>query len=374
MIDGVVQVVNEELGNFALLIGTTKAFLEPETDFFLYDFFNLEDFTLDKDLKHELPEILILDESIKEEFLIIDCSDVKTERIVEEFDLIHGDCTGGAVHVLDSVEHEEVEFGAVGVEGDGRGFRMGFFVQVGEDFEYFLKVVDEEVVFDGYFKVGDELFEEVGVELGDLFVDKVEEEPGEEDVEVEFFFVFDKGVSVLDIFGEFVKKPEGFIKIKVLQEVKSLSAELIIPEEGDDLVIKVLAYTGHNILACFIDHAYQFKSAVVDAVHVVRQVVELFWNFPLATVKRELVAGQVQFASDLALYVYEWLAYAYLQLYRFACCLDVHCYRLFLSPLSLLHLLRQLDSLLYVHQQFRYQNQNSLCQVERTVLLPLAHQ
>lgn len=153
MVDGVVQFVDKELSNFALLIGAAKAFLEPETYFFLYNFFNLEDLTLDKDLKHELPEMLILDESIKEEFLIIDCSDVKTERIVEEFDLIHGDCTGGAVHVLYSVEHEEVEFRAVGVQGDGRGFLIGFFVEVGEDFEYFLKVVDEEVVFDGNFEV-----------------------------------------------------------------------------------------------------------------------------------------------------------------------------------------------------------------------------
>jgi hypothetical protein len=41
LVDGVVQVINEELGNFALLIGAAKAFLEPETDFFLNDFFNL---------------------------------------------------------------------------------------------------------------------------------------------------------------------------------------------------------------------------------------------------------------------------------------------------------------------------------------------
>ena len=78
------------------------------------------------------------------------------------------------------------------VEGDGRWSWMSFFVEFGEDFEYFLKVVDKEMVFDGYFEVGDEFLEEVCVELGDLFVDKVEEEPGEEDVEVEFFFVFDK--------------------------------------------------------------------------------------------------------------------------------------------------------------------------------------
>ena len=147
-------------------------------------------------------------------------------------------------------------------------------------------------------------------------------------------------MSVLNIFGELVKKFEGLIKIKILQEVKGLSAELIIPQERDDLVIKVLAYTGHNVLASFIDHAYQLKSAVIDAVHIVRQVVELFWNFPLATVKSELVSGHVQLARDLALYVYEWLAYAYLQLHRFARCLDVNCYRLFLSSLPFLQLLR----------------------------------
>jgi hypothetical protein len=224
----------------------------------------------------------------------------------------------------------------VSVEGDGRGFWMVFFVEIGEYFEYFLKVVNKEVVFDGYFKVGDEFFKKISVELGDLFVDKVEEEPGEEDMKVQFFFVLNKRMPVLNIFSEFIKKFERLIKIKILQEVKSLSAELIIPQEGDDLVIKMLADTGHNILASFIDHAYQLKSAVVDVVHVVRQVVELFWNFPLPTVKCELVSGHVQFACDLALYVYEWLAYAYLQLHCFACCLHVHCYCLFLSPLALL--------------------------------------
>jgi hypothetical protein len=78
LVDGVVQVIDKELGNFALLIGAAKAFLEPKTDFFLNNFFNLQYLTLDKDLKHELPEMLIFDESVKEEFLIIDCRDVKT--------------------------------------------------------------------------------------------------------------------------------------------------------------------------------------------------------------------------------------------------------------------------------------------------------
>jgi hypothetical protein len=119
----------------------------------------------------------------------------------------------------------------VGVKGDGRGFWMGFFVQIGEDFEYFLKVVNEEVGFDGYFKVGDEFFKEVSVELGDLFVDKVEEEPGEEDMKVQFFFILDKRMPVLNIFSEFIKKFERLIKIKILQEVKSLSAELIISQK-----------------------------------------------------------------------------------------------------------------------------------------------
>ena len=50
-----------------------------------------------------------------------------------------------------------------------------------------------------------DFLEEVGVELGDLFVDEVEEQPCEEYVEVEFFFILEQGVLVLNIFSQVIK-------------------------------------------------------------------------------------------------------------------------------------------------------------------------
>ena len=61
LINSIVEFIDEKLSHFSLFICATKAFFQPGTDSLLDNSLDLQYFTLDKDLKHELSKILVLD-------------------------------------------------------------------------------------------------------------------------------------------------------------------------------------------------------------------------------------------------------------------------------------------------------------------------
>lgn len=100
-VDFIIKLVDEELTYFPFLINATKTFFEPWDHFSLHGSFYLQNITLDKDFEHQLPEVLILDKRVKENFCVFKSGHVEHKSRIEESQLMAWYLLGISVKILD---------------------------------------------------------------------------------------------------------------------------------------------------------------------------------------------------------------------------------------------------------------------------------
>lgn len=133
-------------------------------------------------------------------------------------------------------------------------------------------------------------------------------------MEIEFFFIFEYLIHILDIFGESIKEPDWFIDIQVVQQVKGLHADLLVPQKTDDPLIDMQADVAHDVLTSFVRYFDYPEDGFFKVEQAVGQVVKFFRYLCLSRKQCEFVFGQMKLFCYQYFYCDYWVLYVYLHL------------------------------------------------------------